>query len=379
MQTAPQNVNVSVRIGSPGDNGAVTQTIAAGAGATAAATAPATSGTNPAPAQYQAPSAQYQDGAQAQPQAGDASTAAPSTSSAPQNGTVATPVPAAPMTSSLPTTWIWNWTWTCGDTTGGGTTQSIDTGIDTWTWNWNLGGMCGDYSQSIPDIPTVISPVTPNIDFPSVAPVHVGAQTPSELPAALLALTAGPTAPPAQEGAPQPATLEALAPEPDAAPRAPPAEHVAPPPRAPSPAKLAAASVPAPRILLPVLRLARPSVQPLAAATVAPRTVHVAPAIATFPAPSTASSTVEPAPAAVTTHGTPHDSHHPLLPEPFLPLGILGAAGASSGSSGSSIVPVLIALGLWLLLTPPTFAKWWGPLRQRLPRSRSGDAPDRPG
>jgi hypothetical protein len=42
-------------------------------------------------------------------------------------------------------------------------------------------------------------------------------------------------------------------------------------------------------------------------------------------------------------------------------------------------VPVLIALGLWLLLTPPTFAKWWGPLRQRLPRSRSGDAPDRPG
>ena len=359
----------------------MTQTIAAGAGAAAAATAPATSSSNPAPDQYQAPAAQYQDGALAQPQSGDASTTTPKPSSAPQSGTVGAPTPAAPTTPALPTTWIWNWTWTCGDTTDSAAGQPIDTGIDTWTWNWNLGGMCGGYSQSIPNIPVVISPATPHIDFPSVAPALVGAPTLPESPAALLAVTAGPTAAPAQEQAPQPPTVEELAPEADAAPRAPPAEQVAPPPRAPTPipAKLASASVPAPRIVLPVLRVARPRIQPLAGTTVAPQTAHVAPAIATFSTPSAAPSTIESAPAVAATHGTPRDRKHPQLPEPFLPLGMSGAAGASSGSSGSSSVPVLIALGLWLLLTPPTFAKWWGPLRQRLPRSRSGDAPDRPG
>jgi len=193
-QLGAANVNISIRVDSPGDNGAVGQTISAAAagsgetGATTGAKAPQVVAGDPAAAiqatVVQAAPANVDlsvrvrsagaDGAvtqtidadaasadqtQYQPAAGEYQGQAPASASGSSLSTpVASPAPAVAAAPTLPATWNWNWTWTCGDTTNPGTTQTIDTGIQGWIWTWNLGGMCGIKPPSLPDIPAVNLP-----------------------------------------------------------------------------------------------------------------------------------------------------------------------------------------------------------------------------
>jgi hypothetical protein len=114
-QAQPVNVNVSIRIDSPGDNGAVEQENAAVIATGAPPAAPTPEQYQPAPAQYQPP--------QAPPQ--------------PSAATPASPAPAAPEAG-------WTWTWTCGGSAtdvlpAGGSASYLP---ENWTWNWNWN--CGD-------------------------------------------------------------------------------------------------------------------------------------------------------------------------------------------------------------------------------------------
>ena len=114
-QLQPGNVNVSIRIDSPGDNGAVEQVNAA----IAAVGAPPSAA---APEQYQPEPAQYQPS---------------QTPAQPSAAPPASPAAAAPTSG-------WNWTWTCG----GEVTEVLPAGgsgtylPENWNWNWNWN--CGD-------------------------------------------------------------------------------------------------------------------------------------------------------------------------------------------------------------------------------------------
>lgn len=113
-QAVASNVNVSVRIFSPGNDGPVTQTNAAGpVSVTTTTTAPA---------------------------------APPS----------AVPVPVTvPPVPAVPTSWVWNWTWTAGPT-GCTSTPSPSTSMlvgSTWTWNW-----AWPCAPALPDIPGLSIP-----------------------------------------------------------------------------------------------------------------------------------------------------------------------------------------------------------------------------
>lgn len=112
-QTRPVNVNVSVRVDSPGDNGAVTQVnVAAGA-------APAA---RDAPPQYQPDPPQYQAPIPVEPAGDEPALHAPD------------PGPG----SATPETWDWTWTWGCED-------DEVPVPLGTeafarswnWKWNWN--------------------------------------------------------------------------------------------------------------------------------------------------------------------------------------------------------------------------------------------------
>jgi hypothetical protein len=110
QQTAPTNINVSIRIDSPGDNGSVEQVNAA-----ATETAP----------QYQPEPPQYQEPIPDSP--------------------VPTAAPAPQAPASEPGTaaegWIWNWEWNCGDAIPE-IPLPPDVGTQNWTWNWDWN--CGD-------------------------------------------------------------------------------------------------------------------------------------------------------------------------------------------------------------------------------------------
>jgi hypothetical protein len=151
-QVAPTNVAVSVRIGSPGTDGPVTQTSTADAAAQTVAPdiAPPAGGTAAA--------------------ASDASAEAPVT----QAAAAAQPVPVTTGGASVPSVWTWNWTWTCGDTTSPGTTQTVDTGIQGWIWTWNLDTTCA----TVPATPTATSPITPVESGGVISPVPPTPPTP---------------------------------------------------------------------------------------------------------------------------------------------------------------------------------------------------------
>ena len=106
-QTAPTNVNVSVRVNSPGDNGSVEQVNNA---ASITETAP----------QYQPDAPQYQEPIPAAD--------APTAESAPQ--------PASSGPASSAEGWGWNWEWNCGDAIPE-VAVPTDAGMQNWTWNWN--------------------------------------------------------------------------------------------------------------------------------------------------------------------------------------------------------------------------------------------------
>ena len=129
VQTSPTNLNVSVRIGSPGDNGPVTQVNVAAAVATAPSASG--SGTSAAPA---------------------TTAAAPSTTSGAQASTPA-PQPAAASSSSAqddPDTWTWQWNCLSNPDLSviplaGSTTGSVP---KNWTWIWNCGENSSQYQDA---------------------------------------------------------------------------------------------------------------------------------------------------------------------------------------------------------------------------------------
>lgn len=141
QQVQPVNVNISVRIDSPGDNGAVSQINAA-----IAAALPAVSGPD---ARYQAPAPQYRD-----PQASSATPDAP-----------VAPVDTAPAASpeAVPTeSWYWTWTWSCGDAIAPSIElpQGYLGQIWNWNWNWNCGGSNNAVGNTQSQLPSQYQPVT---------------------------------------------------------------------------------------------------------------------------------------------------------------------------------------------------------------------------
>ena len=111
-QTVPTNINVSVRVNSPGDNGAVEQANAALAAAAGSATAIVP--------QYQPESPQYQTPIPAP--------ATPTPDAAPQTPS-AEPAPAADG-------WSWNWEWNCGEAIPE-IAIPPEVGTQNWIWNWD--------------------------------------------------------------------------------------------------------------------------------------------------------------------------------------------------------------------------------------------------
>ena len=120
VQASPTNVNVSVRIGSPGDNGSVTQVNVAAAVTSAASATSAGASTAPTP-----------------------TAAAPSTTSGAHAATPASQPTAASSSTAQDDPDTWTWQWNCLSTPDlsvispvGSTTGSLP---KNWTWIWNCG------------------------------------------------------------------------------------------------------------------------------------------------------------------------------------------------------------------------------------------------
>jgi hypothetical protein len=168
-QAQPSNINVSVRVNSPGDNGPVNQQNTAAAGAAAAATP------DPAPVpeqQYHQGDPQYQP-SQGADQGPDRASATPSDSpgpdsaqgKAPDGEAAASPSPdgqAAPAGAS-PTandsgaandaaeaaaTWNWTWNWDCATTPDWSEILAPGATPDNFTWNWTWNWECGGASDN---------------------------------------------------------------------------------------------------------------------------------------------------------------------------------------------------------------------------------------
>jgi hypothetical protein len=347
-QSSPSNISISVRIDSPGSNGAVTQTTSAGASA-----APSTT-------QYQPPETQY-------PASSTTTTATPQPDpapTAPQPDPSPAPAPAPAQTvTSAPPSWVWNLTVSgCGDTSGGDITKTIDTGIQGWIWNWNLGTICQPQTPiaalnntesgsgiSLPSIsmpdpptpPTFASPEAPAL--PYVAQPVIAAASPAAIVVPVLGRIELPV-----ELAPV-GTQDAL-------------------------------TLPQALGLLSPVR--SPGARPHARATPKPRTGVLA-ATVTLDAPPRI-VTVQPvrdshaAPRRTTSHKAPPpwETLSLILDSSFAPA----AGGATAGGAGGGAAGGAAALlSLWLLLQLPGFACLRLPARQRRPRSRVDDKHTRPG
>ncbi len=139
-QTAPTNLNVVIRVNSPGDDGPVTQSNTAGGGLGAA---PAGGATAPA-------------------------------------GTGVSVAPTA--SETLPTTWIWNWTWSAVDCASGLSSPPQSVVADgTWTWTWSWG--CA------PAPPPRLQVVLPTVAAPShISDARSGGQLQTAAPPARAAM-----------------------------------------------------------------------------------------------------------------------------------------------------------------------------------------------
>jgi hypothetical protein len=204
VQQEPANVNVSVRIDSPGDDGAVTQVNVAVA---------------PSPGQYQSSSPRYQPVVPApDPPASE-------------------PDPVEePIERSEPA-WEWSWNWDCGG--GAHDPVALPAGVPAenwiWIWNWNCGGGSGATENNAAESadgyqPGTVQyrPVNINVSIRINSPggngsvvqtnVAVGVSLPASAPSI-------PLPPPAPAPSPAPAPVPAPAP----APAEPPAEAAPPP------------------------------------------------------------------------------------------------------------------------------------------------------
>ncbi len=141
QQVQPVNVNISVRVDSPGDNGAVTQINAAVSETLPVSTAP--------DVRYQEPEQQYHDPLAA----GDA----PVAPAAPAD---AAPAPDSPMTPA--DSWDWTWTWSCGDVMSPTIVLPADylQQIWNWNWNWNCGANTSVNGNSGSQSPPQYQPTT---------------------------------------------------------------------------------------------------------------------------------------------------------------------------------------------------------------------------
>jgi hypothetical protein len=347
-QTAPANVSISVRIDSPGSNGAVTQTTSADASTASSSSS-----------QYQPPAPQYPA-----PSTAAASTPPPDPSApGPQPDPSPAPAPASaqPVTPT-PSSWVWNLTVSgCGDTSGGDITKTIDTGIQGWIWNWNLGTICQP--------PAPISSVNlPKYDG-GISPPSLPAPDPPTPP------TITPPEPPALPYVPQPVIAAA-----------PPAAIVVPVLGAiPLPVELTPVSTSDPFSLPQALGLLSPvpthHVRHHVRATLRPRTGALATTV-TLESPAHVVTTQpvrdpRPAPRRSASHkAPPWETLSLILDSSFAP----GPAGASAGGAGGGAAGGAAAvLSLWLLLQLPGFAYLRLPARQRRPRGRVDDKQTRPG
>jgi hypothetical protein len=355
-QVVPSNINVSVRIDSPGDDGPVTQTNVALSGATT---------------QYHSPDPQYHSTTASS--SGDTGTVATTVPLVSTLDGAATPLPApdsapgpsvpdaALPTEGVRTSWTWVWTWTCGGTTSSASTMQIDTGISGWTWTWNLNGVCGlpppttsqllstisSPNVSAPLPPTIVAPRPPTIRAPvaPTLPTAPAVQQPvPPTPPTIWAPVAPtpPTAPEVQQPVqPMPPTIEAPLLPLDA-----PAGMLTVPAAAPKPSAFPAQL---PAALLPVARATRVGAEAATSATDPSRT----PA-----ARREGSGGKPPAPAPPTLDG-------------------VSISGSAPGGGSSSGLPA--ALLLWLLLQLPGLVVLR--LQSTAPplRNRAGGRLERPG
>jgi hypothetical protein len=326
-QVAPANVAVSVRIASPGTDGPVTQASTADAAAQTAEPdiAPPAGGTAPAPSA--------------------ASAEAPIS----QATTPAQPIPVTTGATSVPSVWTWNWTWTCGDTTDPGTTQTIDTGIQGWIWTWNIDTMCA----TVPAAPTAPVPITP--------PESVGVISPS--PPTVL-----PPVPPVPPQLPQvtepqlpqpPDVVAPVRPFADAT-DAPTATYEVVP--AEAPAELTP-SVTGSELLMP----SRPEFAPK------PPLPWLAAEVSARAESPEAPQARKDAPPTRQPRARQRVSLEALA---FPPLPIGGSAAGGTGSGGTGAVA---ALAVWMLLQLPGLAVLRLPPSRRSPRARVDDIRNRPG
>ena len=141
-QVQPVNINISVRVDSPGDNGAVTQI-------NEAVFAPLP-GHAPAETRYQEPDQQYQDAP-----ATDETSVAPA---GPDN-----PGPGGRDDRRIPDdSWNWTWTWSCGDVMPPEIVlpEEYLQQIWNWNWTWNCGGNTSTNGNSETQLPPQYQPVT---------------------------------------------------------------------------------------------------------------------------------------------------------------------------------------------------------------------------
>jgi hypothetical protein len=347
-QTAPANLDVSVRIASPGNDGPATQTITTGAGADAQT-------------QYQPPSDQYQSQQPATPTTESAPLATESepavTQAPPEPSAIAAP------SATTPAGWTWNWTWTCGDITGAGTTQTIDTGISGWVWNWNLADTCVASPVSQAAIDSVIPPKS-SADISPAPPVLTG-PAPPILPVLLPVPPVPPISPTPPEVTPPAAPIVALLPTAliEIVELTPSALEIDPSDR------IAAAGADAP------LDLGSAGHHPVAPRdTLTSRVLPPAP----FERNVSTPSTVDVAPTASET-SRERPEHRPTALRLPTPLVVAGAAAPASGSGSSAGSGVAAALALWFLLQFPGLAVLRLPRSVRSPRSRVDDPSTRPG
>ena len=350
-QPAPSNVSISVRIDSPGSNGTVTQTTAAPASAPP-----------PSTTQYQAPATQYP--AQSTPAAPAAAPDPATPAAAPETSAAPDPAPAQPVTSG-PSSWVWNLTVSgCGDTSGSDITTRIDTGIQGWIWNWNLGAMCQTQSP--------ISPVNSAESGSGISPPSVPAPDPPTPP------TITSPEPPALPFVPQPVIAAAQ-----------PAAIVVPVlGRIDLPVDLTPVGVSDDPIALPqalgfLSPVASRHARRHARTTLAQPDSGVLAASVTPEPPLnviTAQPVRDPRPAprkTSTSHkAPPWETLSLILDSSFVPAaGGAAAGGAGAGAAGGAAA----VLSLWLFLQLPGFAYLRLPVRQRRPRGRVDEKHTRPG